>query len=154
MEKVKKKINNCVCAVAVCPSPKSSGTSYHRFPRDPDQRKKWVQACRRDDRLFNPQTGFVCSSHFQPSDFERDLQNELLGLPTRKHLKPGAIPSLKIRSFQDKKPTVAHQNRARLREKLERKEIVDLLLNNATLSSDAISVNNHIFQKQGIPLGC
>ena len=30
--------------------------------------------------------------HFDPDDFERDLRNEMLGLPLRKILKPGAAP--------------------------------------------------------------
>ena len=30
--------------------------------------------------------------HFAPEDFERDLRNEMLGLPLRKLLKPGAAP--------------------------------------------------------------
>lgn len=143
MEKVKKKVNNCVCAVAICPSPKSSSTSYHRFPRDPVVRQKWLLACRRDDRIFNPQTGFVCSNHFEVTEFERDLQNELLGLPLRKRLKPGAIPTLKLRSLEDKKLSVALQNRQRLKEKLQRKEIVNLLLKNAKGSSENLLV--HIF---------
>ena len=34
----------------------------------------------------------ICSLHFAPEDFERDLRNEMLGLPLRKLLKPGAAP--------------------------------------------------------------
>ena len=30
--------------------------------------------------------------HFAPEDFERDFRNEMLGLPLRKLLKPGAAP--------------------------------------------------------------
>merc|ERR1711860_81928 len=34
----------------------------------------------------------ICSMHFAPEDFERDFRNEMLGLPLRKLLNPGAAP--------------------------------------------------------------
>jgi hypothetical protein len=34
----------------------------------------------------------VCSDHFTASDFERDLKNEMLGLPVKKLLKHDAVP--------------------------------------------------------------
>ena len=34
----------------------------------------------------------ICSRHFRPEDFERDLRNEMLGLPLRNLLKPGSYP--------------------------------------------------------------
>jgi hypothetical protein len=38
-----------------------------------------------------------CAVHFRPEDFERDLMNELLGLPVRSRLKRDAVPSLELR---------------------------------------------------------
>ena len=55
-------------------------------------RRRWVLACRRKD-VFNPSSGRVCCLHFLPSDFKRDLRNELLGLPTVKRLHEDAVPS-------------------------------------------------------------
>ena len=81
------------CSVAVCPSPQVKGISYHRFPRDPEIRRQWMLACRRADREVNPVTALICSNHFHADDFERDLQNELLGLPLKKKLKKGCVPS-------------------------------------------------------------
>lgn len=139
MEKEGKKTNNCVCAVAVCPSPKSA-TTYHRFPQDSESRKKWVQACKRNDGLLNPLTALVCSNHFRPSDYERDLKNELLGLPLRNRLKKEAVPSLKLNYGEDKKPSEAQIHRALLKEKLERKALVDDLLRSAAESSQTALV--------------
>ena len=36
----------------------------------------------------------ICSKHFRPEDFIRDLRNEMLGLPLRNLLKPGSCPIL------------------------------------------------------------
>ena len=87
-----KKKTKVVCAVATCPSPKDNDTTYHRFPKDNEFRQKWLIACKRADKI-NPNTSTVCSQHFKADNYERDLKNELLGLPLRKRLKPGAIPS-------------------------------------------------------------
>jgi len=84
--------SHSVCAVAVCHSPKGEGISYHRFPKDPNLRQKWINACLRKD-AFRPDFAQVCSQHFIDDDFDRDLRNELLGLPTKRKLKASAIPS-------------------------------------------------------------
>ena len=55
-------------------------------------RRLWIHACRRKDS-FNPNTGRICSIHFLPTDYKRDLKNELLGLPTVKRLFENAIPT-------------------------------------------------------------
>ena len=89
--KIAKMVNTC--SVAVCPSPQVKGVSYHRFPQDPNTRHQWMVACWRTDKVINPRTAFVCSNHFREEDFERDLQNELLGLPLKKKLKKGSVPS-------------------------------------------------------------
>ena len=81
------------CAVAICPSPKD--TSYHNFPRDIELQNLWIQLTKRKDTI-KPKTARICSRHFKPEDFERDLKHELLNLPLRKLLKPGSIPSLNL----------------------------------------------------------
>ena len=42
---------------------------------------------------FNPDTIRICEKHFLATDYERDLMNELLNLPTRKILKPAVYPT-------------------------------------------------------------
>jgi hypothetical protein len=54
--------------------------------------RKWIHACRRKD-AFDPSKSAICELHFLPSDYERDLRNELLNLPLRKMLKPGSVPT-------------------------------------------------------------
>ena len=38
----------------------------------------------------------MCCFHFAPDAYERDLRNELLGLPSRKKLLPAATPTLRL----------------------------------------------------------
>ena len=115
------------CAVAVCNS--RSGVSYHRFPKDPKLRKVWVLACKRKDH-FNEDKARVCENHFLSSDFERDLKNELLNLPTKKILKKGAFPTINLLTNQNKRP--ASSAREERLSKRIRKELVEELCNQGT----------------------
>lgn len=82
------------CAVVGCNSThrrtKGGSIKYHRFPGDPETRNQWLIACGKS--LSNCSTARICSRHFSLSSYERDVQHELLGLPTRCRLKRGAIP--------------------------------------------------------------
>lgn len=88
-------MSGTTCAVADCKNIAVSGTplSFHRFPRDSKTRKAWIVRCKRGDKL-NPTTARICSEHFKPEDYEKDLLNKLLNLPQRKVLKKGAVPSV------------------------------------------------------------
>jgi len=65
---------------------------YHYFPKDENVKQKWITACKRKD-FFNTATSRICSQHFTSDDYIRDLKNEILKLPTRKLLKPTAVPT-------------------------------------------------------------
>ncbi|KAF7262130.1 hypothetical protein EG68_00653 [Paragonimus skrjabini miyazakii] len=85
------------------------GLSFFRFPRrDVARTKAWVQACGRE--AFVPsQHSRVCSQHFSPDDFERDIRSELLGSSHRRlRLKDTAVPTkaLGIKSSQEPKEKV------------------------------------------------
>ncbi|KAJ4447489.1 hypothetical protein ANN_09496 [Periplaneta americana] len=54
----------------------------------------WISRCKRSDK-FNPDNARVCSVHFRTEDYERDLKNELFGLPPRK-MCANAVPCLSI----------------------------------------------------------
>lgn len=96
------------CTVAVCTNShsktKQDGVIYHSFPRDPEMRSKWVRLCGRKGK-WNPDSCSICSEHFLPEDYERDLKAELLNLPSKKKLKISAVPSqeLSIKSLIIKK---------------------------------------------------
>ncbi|XP_014823234.1 PREDICTED: uncharacterized protein LOC106903763 [Poecilia mexicana] len=81
---------SCFCSVPHCSSGarKQPYLSYHGFPTDPDQRKQWIQAIRREegpDFCIKRGSTYVCSRHFTLEDF-------VSGSTTR--LKSGAVPSL------------------------------------------------------------
>lgn len=48
--------------------------------------------CSRKDK-FNPNTSRICSTHFEPTDFENILQHQLLGNVGKLKLKKSSIPS-------------------------------------------------------------
>lgn len=79
-----------ICAVYGCnnnwKSSKAEGLQliFHVFPKSKDFvsktiREEWIRRCRRAD-AWNPDTSRVCSAHFCVNDYERDIQNELLGI--------------------------------------------------------------------------
>ncbi|KAJ8910935.1 hypothetical protein NQ315_014355 [Exocentrus adspersus] len=81
------------CAVLGCNSThrktKGGAIRYHRFPADTKTRVRWLQAC---GKQLNCSTARICSRHFCEESYERDVQHEILGLPTRCRLKKGAVP--------------------------------------------------------------
>ncbi|XP_076050878.1 uncharacterized protein LOC143031207 isoform X2 [Oratosquilla oratoria] len=86
------------CAVYGCTSKykNKSGISFYTFPRDEEVRKAWVSLCS-SPKEINPVFARVCSRHFQPSDYKRQLKYELLDLPVPrqlKMLKPDAVPNI------------------------------------------------------------
>lgn len=82
------------CAVVGCNNThrrtKGGSVKYHRFPGDTRTRNQWLKACGKS--LSNCSTARICSRHFSEGSYERDVQHELLGLPTRCRLRRGAIP--------------------------------------------------------------
>lgn len=65
---------------------------YHTFPTKPELTTKWSVLCGYKKDFKPPPYARVCSDHFTPGCYQRDLQHELLGLPLRKKLKADAIP--------------------------------------------------------------
>lgn len=82
------------CAVATCTNShrktRGAPVRYHRFPADATTRQQWIRVCGRQS--LNAATARVCSRHFSAKSYERDVQHELLGLPTRTRLRKGAVP--------------------------------------------------------------
>ncbi|XP_050417526.1 uncharacterized protein LOC126830968 [Patella vulgata] len=78
---------------AHCCVPMCNGKGGHKFPLDPVERRRWIQAVKRGGSDWTPSKwSIVCRSHFDSSDYisetkERDqMVNSIL--------KPGAIPHL------------------------------------------------------------
>ena len=112
------------CAVAECKNhvargQRPPGLILHFFPpKSSPVFKMWVNNCKRAEQ-FNRNTDVVCSDHFLLSACQRDLQNELLGLPLRRRLKKDAVPTLfpsRRRALTD---SIKRDVRARLRNSLK-----------------------------------
>ena len=106
----------------------SPDIKFFSFPKDKKMLDIWKNLCKRDDD-FNVKNARICSKHFSDSDYESNLQHELLGYKPKKYrpLKKEAIPSKNLPN----KP--AKENSTSCREerfkKRERKEIVETILN-------------------------
>ncbi|XP_031357656.1 uncharacterized protein LOC116181426 [Photinus pyralis] len=70
----------------------TSKVVYHMFPSSPSLASKWTSLCGHGKSVKRPQYSRVCSDHFSPTSYRRDLQHELLDLPLRKRLKRDAVP--------------------------------------------------------------
>ncbi|XP_060731216.1 zinc finger protein 675-like isoform X1 [Tachysurus vachellii] len=93
------------CSVPGCGKRKQAkvkGVVFHRFPeKDLELCSKWLAAIGKVVNKTEKKYASlrVCSQHFRPDDYERDLKAELLGCPPKKVLKKTAIPTL----FQTKR---------------------------------------------------
>ena len=65
--------------------------SFHRIPKKEDLRKKWVHNLNRKILAKNI---FVCSDHFEPSCFKRDLRCELMNAKPKMLLEGDAVPTI------------------------------------------------------------
>ncbi|XP_042282671.1 uncharacterized protein LOC121907198 isoform X2 [Thunnus maccoyii] len=92
-----------MCSVPGCKGYKkarSRGVVFHSLPtRDPGRCRKWLKAIQ--NPKFDENTPVakygnirVCSQHFQPEDYEPDIQAELMKTTPRKILKSDVIPSV------------------------------------------------------------
>ncbi|KAM9717770.1 THAP domain-containing protein 6 isoform 1-T2 [Menidia menidia] len=69
---------------------RSHGLTFHRFPKDIEQRRVWETAVRRAGFSATP-SSMLCSEHFRPEDFDRTGQTV--------RIRAGAVPSvIRVRS--------------------------------------------------------
>lgn len=60
--------------------------SFHRFPKDVEQRKKWLEVAQRDEASLRINS-YICSRHFETSCFTLTEEGQLV-------LSPDALPTL------------------------------------------------------------
>ncbi|KAM4723495.1 uncharacterized protein FYW61_014261 isoform 2-T2 [Anableps anableps] len=60
--------------------------TFHRFPKDEDQRKKWLQVAQRDEASLRTNS-YICSRHFDMSCFTLTEEGQLV-------MSPDAVPTL------------------------------------------------------------
>ena len=91
------------CVAAGCDTKNSEGYSLHTFPRDRDLREKWIRAVKRQRSNWDGPSKYslLCSKHFEPDCFvtEGSRYRDEVGIPTKKRLKPDAVPTIFPRSI-------------------------------------------------------
>ena len=102
------------CAAVDCKndSRRTTGIHYHRFPSDESFRKQWLAKVSRADLVVTKDSR-LCSEHFTPDCYKRDLKAELLGEKPKFILKPDAVPSLFSHRPPAKKPRLSCEQRTK-----------------------------------------
>ena len=95
---------------------KEHGISFHRLPTENSLLQKWLAKISRVDFVVTKDTR-LCSDHFEPDCFERDLRAELRGSKGKRKLKPDAVPTI-FDHRPRKKPRLSTEQR--LQEKAKR----------------------------------
>uniref|UniRef100_A0A182RUJ6 THAP-type domain-containing protein n=1 Tax=Anopheles funestus TaxID=62324 RepID=A0A182RUJ6_ANOFN len=102
--------------------------TYHKFPANPQRFDQWLEFCDLSKEGMPALAyKFICSNHFAPECFERDLRAELLYGTKRMALKKNAVPTIHTKKQQLKRKLNTQSSEEEDRQK--RKEQVDKLLN-------------------------
>ncbi|CAG4957355.1 unnamed protein product [Parnassius apollo] len=72
------------------------GITFHRFPKDPDIKEKWINITGRQD-WFPTKNSRICSVHFQEYDFDETAK--------KRNLMKSSIPTLNIWKLYSKNST-------------------------------------------------
>ena len=84
-------MTNCSAPGCTNRSEDNKNISFHRLPSKSEEvKKKWLHNLKRKNI---PETVFICSEHFEPHCFKRDLRAELMGKP-KNELEDDAAPTL------------------------------------------------------------
>ena len=87
------------CAVFGCIYHQEAGIHLHKVPKLEPTRTLWLKKCSRRKSFTFTESTVICSRHFTPEDYERNLKYELLRLPIQSRLirlKTGAVPTLNL----------------------------------------------------------
>ena len=85
-------MTNCGAPGCTNRSTENKNISFHRLPsKNEELKKKWLHNLK---RKHFPANVFVCSDHFEPRCFKRDLRAELMGTKPRHELEEDAVPTL------------------------------------------------------------
>lgn len=148
------------CSVAKCNTynrkTKGTNVSYHKFPKNEELRKTWINACKREDK-FNVTNGKyyknfigifvlikkmliikllittvlarICSKHFNENSYKRNLRAELMGIPAKKVLKESAVPTENLPTSVEF-TEAAKQRAVRVIKRSQKKVVEELLHQN------------------------
>ncbi|XP_037510221.1 THAP domain-containing protein 5 [Rhipicephalus sanguineus] len=83
------------CVLDYCPSKVGDPVSFHKFPRDEEQRNAWRDFIRAAGRRYwTPRkTSLLCSLHFSSDSYQTKYAASF-GIPKKRLLVPGAVPTV------------------------------------------------------------
>ncbi|XP_057291242.1 THAP domain-containing protein 1-like [Hydractinia symbiolongicarpus] len=117
--------------------------SFFKLPKDAKIKQMWISKLKRVN-MPKEQNIHVCHIHFDSDCFKRDLKNEMLGLPTRRILTKGAVPT----NFVYSKAQEKRKSSQRLEQKdaalTKRKLIDEAIHNNAEM--EHIDIENFLLE--------
>ena len=127
------------CAVPGCFERPGESLSYHKLPKSMELRQAWVKAANLDpSKVVGVQK--ICSKHFPPEAYQRDLKSELMGTKRIVSLIPGVVPSIFSRS--QKRGSERGQDHNRIPTKRTREEIMNTLSPSTHFVFDSLDCNS------------
>lgn len=83
------------CVAAFCSNSNETGYAMHKFPKDPNLRRQWINFVRlkRADFAKATEHSVLCHIHFAPDCYERSYMEEM-GIKKKKILLAGAVPTI------------------------------------------------------------
>ena len=140
------------CCAVGCPNDsrfvsKGQGISFRRFPTEVSLLKEWLAKISRVGLAVTKDTR-LCSFHFEPDCFERDLRAELLGSKVKRKLKPDAVPTI-FDHRPRKKPRLSTEQRLQEKSKKEVRKLLAtcnqvLLTTRKENARNCCTLNGHV----------
>lgn len=109
-------VTSCIAYGCTNRHVKGSVVTFSRVPKNEPHRSKWINALKRVNYKPNPKSQlYVCSDHFEVSDYEEDPKRKI------KILKEGVVPHV-FKNFPSYlKPKTPKQRRTIIKHELPRK---------------------------------
>ncbi|KAJ8317341.1 hypothetical protein KUTeg_005245 [Tegillarca granosa] len=85
------------CVISSCLRTRKSGVALHKFPDDNRSKQAWIDFVRIQNPNWDGPTevSYICSNHFSEDSYGSNyILKEETGLPCRRRLKEGAIPTM------------------------------------------------------------
>ncbi|XP_050079798.1 uncharacterized protein LOC126567623 [Anopheles maculipalpis] len=114
--------------------------TYHKFPANQQRLDQWLELCGLPKGSIPPLSyKFVCSTHFEPECFERDLRAELLYGTKRMTLRKDALPTIRYPKEQQLKRKLTTADESSDEDEIQKRKVeVDKLLNGETPVTETI----------------
>ena len=132
------------CVAAGCSTSTGECYSLHEFPQDDSTCAKWTRAVKRFRSNWDgpSASSVLCSKHFEPKCFvvEGIRYRDSMGIPAKRQLKPGAVPTIFSRPIHGKSRSSVPCKRTAF-EKRQRQTVNKLYIKDKTFNVAIWCVN-------------